>query len=68
MKDDHTYTTFEQLVIVAPGKETLKGFNTWLTTQKLDGLSLEEDIFPTLTKETIPDEIRHLLTHIRSHP
>lgn len=56
--------SFEQLVNVAKGKETLKEFNKWLTQENKMYLSIRE-ILECVEYKDIPEEIKHLLSQLR---
>ena len=59
-----SYTNFEQLVIVAPGKETLQRLNEWLAKAWKISLS-HKDIIDCLTEKDVPDEIEHILKQLQ---
>jgi predicted ATPase len=59
------YTDFDQLVCVAKGKETLRGFNKWLTDQRKMHLS-RKDILRCLQRDDVPEEISNILMQLRS--
>jgi len=56
---------FDQLVLVAAGKETLSELNKRLTKEKKMCLS-QKDILKCLEVNDIPGEIKHLLPQLRS--
>jgi predicted ATPase len=60
------YADFEQLVLVAPGKETLKKLNTWLIEHKGMQISIKSDIVNCLTSDDVPDEIKQIFLQLRS--
>jgi hypothetical protein len=59
------YTDFDQLVFVAPGKETLRKFRGWLGDYKKMPLS-DGEILRHLTKDDVPDEITQILSQLSS--
>lgn len=59
------YTTFEDLVRVAMGKETLKAVKDWLCTKKQFVLS-DEEILECLKPEDVPLEIQQILQRLHS--
>jgi hypothetical protein len=58
------HTDFEQLVLVAPGKETLKRLNGWLA-EHIKGHLSKNDIINCLTADDVSNEIRQILMQLR---
>jgi predicted ATPase len=61
------YSDFEQLVLVAPGKETLKRLNMWLAEHRKMHLSIKNDISNCLRPDDVPDEIKQIFMQLRSN-
>lgn len=62
----YNYSEFDQLVMVAPGKEVLSKLNIWLTEHTKMHLSKME-IAKSLTEADVPDDLKHLFMQLRSN-